>query len=447
MFKKSFLIATALCALVLCLLAGCSSDPKQTEPGVVDPSVNYTVRFWIGTENVKNETVSAGERPQSQIPVPDGLTIAYWKDSAGNAVDPSSTKLTANADYYAMVYPALTEHAPYLFADENGRLRPDEALNTLDFTEAMNALATDAARAYFPDMPKLSREMDGEELVSSLAFFFPRERVEAAFPDAGERVTRAAFAKGMNTLLGRGASETAAITGKAALFPDLGADTSLWSDLLEAAIEHAPSEGGKAITDAFVSSVSTNGFFNIGGWLYYADADGNLARNTDVGELHFDENGRYTSGDAELDAIVAGILDGIIRDNPDLTGLDLLRKAFEYCRDSFMYLRKEAFPFGATGWETERAKEMFQKGLGNCYNYAASFWALSRGLGYEAVAISGTMLHDPQPHSWVEIPWEGEMRICDVEEEMYYRTEREDYSYDMFFLTYEEGTYWTYARP
>lgn len=446
MLRKSFLRILPLCVLAACLLCACahSPEPAQTETTV---EAVCTARFWIGAEPVGSETVRQGQAPLAAFSTPEGLTISSWRDSAGNTVDPASIALDSDADYYAMAYPALSVHAPYLFADESGLLRPEQALTTADFTEALTALSTEAARAYFPEMPTLVRDMDAEELRSGLAFFFPEERVRAAFDDCEGTVTRAEFAAGMNALLGRGGAETLLFTGTVQLFADLGTDTARWGDLLEAALAHEPRDDGQTLSGALLQAHYPSGFFNVSGWLYYADESGLLARDTDVGVLHFDENGRYTSGDAELDAIVAEILDGIIRDNPDLTGLELLRKAFEYSRDSFMYLRKEPFAFGATGWETESAKQMFQTGLGNCYNYAASFWALARGLGYEAVAISGTMTGTYQPHSWVEIPWEGQMWICDPEEEMVYRTERGIFDMDMFFVTYEEGTYWTYVRP
>lgn len=44
--------------------------------------------------------------------------------------------------------------------------------------------------------------------------------------------------------------------------------------------------------------------------------------------------------------------------------------------------------FAETGWD---AKEMFPSGKGNCYSFTAIFWALSRNMGYETRAISGTI--------------------------------------------------------
>ena len=124
-----------------------------------------------------------------------------------------------------------------------------------------------------------------------------------------------------------------------------------------------------------------------------------------------------------------------------------MRRAFWYCRDSFTYLRRYGYNFGETGWEIDDAKMMFLEKRGNCYNFAASFWALARGLGYDATAISGTMTATDQPHGWVEIPFDGEDYIFDVEMEYVYVHERDVYDKDMFMVTLEDGEWWNYKRP
>ncbi len=432
-------ICAVICVLLLFLLA---LRPQEAQ----GPKQKATVHFWIGSQKVQSETVWKGDYPQEPVDVPEGLTFAGWKNADGNVVDPYEEPVQGETNYYAQVYPILSKHVPYLFADADGALRPEEPLSGADLTKALNALAAEGTGRYFPDLSKLSEKLGSEELTGSLAFFFPAEQVRAAFPNASEEVSRLDFARGMNILLGRSASEK--VAGEVVLPPDLGGDPMLWGDFLEAALAHTHGEDGKTMLHMALETLcDERGFLTVDGWLYCLGADGALVHDADVGALHFGPDCLYTSGDTELDALVAQILDGIIQDNPELTGLDLLRKAFEYSRDSFMYLRKPPMEFGATGWEVERAKQMFQTGRGNCYNYAASFWALARGLGYDAVAISGTMTKTEQPHSWVEIPWEGEMRICDPETEMAYRVNRNIFDKDMFFLTYSTGRFWNYKRP
>ena len=259
-------------------------------------------------------------------------------------------------------------------------------------------------------------------------------------------MTRAEFATVMNVLLNR-TEERAAVAAGVQISRDLPMNHGAYAALLEATLPHTHEDSTIPWTQVAVAHKTPAGFFNVDGWLYYVGEQGAFVRNTEVGELAFDADGRYTSGDAELDAMVANILAGILAENPDAERIDLLRRAFEYSRDSFSYLRRSSYYFGQTGWEIEDAKKMISTGRGNCYSYAAVFWALARGLGYEAIAISGTMTASDQPHSWVEIFFDGTPYIFDPEMEMVYRTERDIFDKDMFMVTYERGKYWTYKRP
>lgn len=65
-----------------------------------------------------------------------------------------------------------------------------------------------------------------------------------------------------------------------------------------------------------------------------------------------------------------------------------------------------------------------QNGKGNCYVKAGTFTILARELGYEATQIGGFVPYRsrnaaPGPHSWVEIKYNGAMKVCDP---AYYRT-------------------------
>ena len=58
------------------------------------------------------------------------------------------------------------------------------------------------------------------------------------------------------------------------------------------------------------------GFHVIDGVLFYADENWDLLCDGQLGTLTFDEKGRYTSGNAELDAIVTELLAGFYEENP-----------------------------------------------------------------------------------------------------------------------------------
>ena len=184
------------------------------------------------------------------------------------------------------------------------------------------------------------------------------------------------------------------------------------------------------------------GFVNIAGWLYYVNEDGEFVFDETVNGIAFGPDGRYSSGNLELDALVAEVLAPICAEYE--TRDEMLRAAYDYARDSFEYLRRNYYSVGETGWEVEEAYTMFSTGRGNCYNYAAAFWALARGLGYDAVAVSGTMGWDYEPHGWVTIVnAEGERLTYDCETEMAYRRDGE-YGKDMFAMVWWFAAGWNY---
>lgn len=89
---------------------------------------------------------------------------------------------------------------------------------------------------------------------------------------------------------------------------------------------------------------------------------------------------------------------------------------------------------------------MLTTGRGNCYCYAAAFWALARGLGYDATAVAGTVGYDRDPHGWVIMYDEDGARITyDVELEMAYRYNRHNYTTDMYAMSPIKAAQWSYV--
>lgn len=424
------------------LLAGCQQEAPQPE---TLPAETYQVTFLAQGQVLARQTVEAGQCPAPQALGMSGLRLDGWLDETGTPAVPEQTAVRADTAYRAVCYPDISAHVPYLFADADGSFRPGAALTGGELLEALEALAVGDAARYFPGMPAGAQSVTGQQLYSCLSAFFPDAAVaEFQGLESQDTVTRQEFARTLNHLLGRDAEDAVALTGETRIL-ELALETDAPA-MLEACLPHSHSEGGETWQEILQGLTYEPGFYNLGGWLYYADETGKFVKDTQVGSLSFGADGRYTSGDEELDALVAGILEELIAGDPGAERLDILRAAYEYSRDSFTYLRKDPIDYGARGWENGYAKTMLTGGLGNCYNYAAVFCVLARGLGYEAEAISGTMTVTNQPHGWVEIPFDGEMYIFDPETEMVYRTQRDIFEYDMFMLTYAEGTFWDYMR-
>lgn len=447
LFKKRLLPAVVI--LLVLLLTGCGilgSDPTETET-VPPTEAAFTVRFVVKGENVTGVEVSQGQCPvMPEVTLP-GLIITGWLDAENRPVDPATTPIFADTVYHAVAYPILSNHVPFLFPDEAGALRPEEPLTARELSDAIRAVAVKEALPYLPEIPE-NTALTEDALWELLRVCFPATAVSDALRDLPEGViSRGNFARIMVDLLERDGETVQTLEPLSEIPTELGFGQDYVLAMLEAAIPHFQDSEGVTWETTFADLRWEPGHFNRNGWLYYADENGVLVHDTQIGLLSYGSDGRYTCGDAELDGIVAGILDEIIEANPDAERIDLLRRAFEYCRDSFTYLRKAPYAFGATGWEVEDAKDMFTKLRGNCYNFASTFWALARGLGYDAWSVSGTMTKTYQPHGWVEIEFDGAFYVFDVEMEYVYVHERDRHDMDMFMVNYTKGEYWTYRRP
>ncbi|MBR5022507.1 MAG: transglutaminase domain-containing protein [Oscillospiraceae bacterium] len=419
--------------LIICIgacLWGCVKTPE------------FAVRFYVGDTLHSQQTVTAGECPTPVTVEVAGTVFRGWQNASGEIVDVTAAPVTQDTDYRAVLHPVLDQHAPYLFTDEAGLARPGDSLTWNELISALNALASETAKQQFPTLPTGSDPITYNEIRKTLSSFFPADELNPAFPIGGTaKLSRQEFAVGMNKLLKRNAEQVVLPTD-AKLPGDLFGEQTGTYDMLEAIVPHKTGAEGIVWQDVELPELQP-GFLNIGGWLYYLQEDGQFLRNGDVDTLHFGHNGRYTCGDTELDALVADILSKLIAENPDMDKLQLLRQCQIYCRDTFEYLRRNSYEFGITGWEIKDAKDIIKTGRGNCYGFAAAFWALARGLGYEAYAISGTCLSDNQPHSWVMIPFDGEEFFFDPEWEWAYH-DRKIYDKDMFMISMTQAKYWTY---
>ena len=436
MKHNKILIAILLIICIAFGLWGCSGmQPEETVP-------TYTVRFFVGETLHSQQAVTAGDCPVEEIAEAVGAVFRGWQNSDGEAVDVTAAPITADTDYTAILHPVLDQHVPYLFADQAGLTNPGDPLSKNDLMKALNALAGEEAKRHFPTLLSGSEPASCDQVRKTLMSFFTAEAVGSALPDSGAaQVSRWEFAMAMNLLLERD-TEQVILSAETQLPPDLFRGQTGTYDMLEAVVPHTTGAGGAAWREMDIPQLQP-GFMNVDGWLYYVQEDGKFLRDGDVGTLHFGADGRYTCGDADLDVMVAQILAQLIVENPEADRLQLLRQCQIYCRDTFEYLRRSPYKFGATGWEIEDAKNMITKGRGNCYSFAAVFWALARGLGYEAYAISGTCLKDEQPHSWVMIEFDGEEYFFDPEWEWAYH-DRGVYDKEMFMLTLKKAKNWGY---
>lgn len=394
----------------------------------------YTVEYRYGDEVLASESVSLGGVSSADITLPDGLRLAAWTNAAGDRVDPAAEPVEADTVYYALTRPVLRGDTAFLFPDEYGLLRPESEMTHAECAAALLALAPrehlDAglltALETAPD-----DALTHDELRQALDSLFDPDAVEPVFSALPETenayATRAEAAFCISRLLG---SESAA---EDVYYPDVAPTHWAAAELLAAA------ESGTLTPDG-LSSLTRDGFLWFGGYLYRLGDDGFFLTDTEADGLYFDKNGRYTSGNAELDSYVAQTLADFMQ--PDAARLDDLKTIYYHVKNDFQYLTRNYYDSGATGWDIDEALTIFRTNKGNCYCYAGAFCALARGLGYNARTYSGSIGVQNQPHAWTEISLDGKTYICDPEIEMNYWL-LQMYT-DNFMMLRENSLGWNY---
>ena len=390
-----------------------------------------------------------------------GMRFLAWLDENGEIAD-VTLPVERSARYTALTAPALAgSMTPWLEYDALGRIFPDEPVTGAELARGLAALFAQGAE--FPDMVERDTVTASELAAALEGYFLPDELTGI---EGDEPLTRLESARIIVSLGG-----FAAPAPESAPAPDLAADTPGAAELMlcadsEGMKSYTPGpaiiegyfyyvdESGLFVTDAEVDGLYYGedgrcasedfepGFVNISGYLYCVDSEGRFVLDAEAGGLYFGPDGRYTSGNTELDALVAEVLEPICAENE--TREDMLYAAYCYARDEFEYLRRNYYNIGATGWAADEAYTMFSTGRGNCYNYAAAFWALARGLGYDAIAVAGTLGWDYESHGWVDIYDEDGNRLTyDCETEMAYRRDGE-YGKDMFAMPWWFAAGWNY---
>ncbi len=149
------------------------------------------------------------------------------------------------------------------------------------------------------------------------------------------------------------------------------------------------------------------GLQEVDGSLFYVPReDGPFATHYELGYLYFGDNGRYTTGDAEVDGYVDAILADIIQgQTSNLLNEDKLREAYNVLLfgDYDYMTRPVGWIRGSVGWSLECAKTMYETKRGSCYFWAAAFLYLARRLGFQAYPVCGGVNENNALHAWVMI--------------------------------------------
>lgn len=426
-FKKHSKLFTGLAALLIAgglFAAGYASGSSRTQPAQPASAAECRVDYLIGGKVYESERAVPGEKLLGVgYPLLEKESVLAWQDGNGQIVEPAGYTAYTDMSFTAVTAPALEKKGGYLPCPD-GLFRPESPLNSAEALELFTNLAkTEPDAALFEEKASYSED----DFAALLKCFFRPDTAEAAVERirglGSSEVSRAEAAVVLNALLGLSDGE--------AYFPDVEED--YW----------AAGAAAAAGIPAYEEKLE-EGFVNFSGWLYHVDEDGYFRKNGYIGSLFFDQDGRYTSGDAQLDAAVAAAI--AENTEPDMEREEMLRAMYTYVRDNFTYLRRNYYELGERNWALEEAGVMYETGHGNCYNYAAAFWAAARGLGYDAMTVSGNIGSDRSRHGWVEIPIDGERYVFDVEIEMAYIRDGKNAS-DMFMMPHLSARYaWLYLE-
>lgn len=312
--------------------------------------------------------------------------------------------------------PVLNAHAAYLFPDEANFLRPDDSLGEEALSRALELL--------LPAEPESA------------------EALRTALTDGAGALSRREFARRVAELSGWTAEERL-IPAEDALAPvDLDPSDPDFALLLEASVPHRADEQGAVWTETALSTGYEPGVFLRGTDLYCCGENGFLLRDCRLVPLYFGADGRFSSGDAELDGYVDECLAALLEQFPEDADdrLAMLRHCNDYVRETFSYLGRRHIAEAGVDWSAEEAKLIFSTGKGSCYNYAAAFRALARRLGFPASTILRSLDAEGNIHAWTEIVIGGVPYVFDPQLESRYGNDR-------FMLSYREAAQYGYSRP
>ena len=133
--------------------------------------------------------------------------------------------------------------------------------------------------------------------------------------------------------------------------------------------------------------------------------------------LYFGKDGRYTSGNPDIDTYIDGIVSSVVTDDMDAT--ERLRACYDYIYYNVDYrANNNHVPRGSSPeeWTEEYMLRLIDTGKGNCYCYAAFMYYLARRVGWtSARAVSGGVTPDNLDHGWCTVIYDGEELLLDPE--------------------------------
>ncbi len=464
---------------------------QESAPGIAGGE-RCTV-IYIVNGSATQETVPVGDTLKMTPFLPDGMV---WRDQQGDLVYPAALRVESDLILSAQSFPRLRrDHDKFIDGYDDGLFHPEESMTRAQAAWILYGLLEDAPEgsAVYPDVPLdawyieatrclgslgiLPTEGDGTfqpdrpltraDLACMLEVFLPHNAGVLSYSDvpAGHPayqaiadatgcglftgyldgtfrpdgvVTRVEAAVVYDRLLGRTA-DTAALAAATDLriFPDVPTTYWAYGPVMEASTSHGYTPAADGSEQWGQITAERNGLADgpvrVNGRLYWVQSGRFLYSTTTADGFTFDANGRYTTGSATLDETLNSLVEQYTDDS--MTRDQKLRALYNYCRDSFTYLKRDYISSGQVGWEPAYAEQFLKTGKGNCYSFSATFCLLARELGQPAVTVPGSLGSKRSPHCWVEISLDGATYMFDPQLEWRYLHDYGRTGYNLFKMT------------
>ena len=442
--KTKWLIAAACSLLAAVSFSGCRGEKS---PAAEAGQEYCTVSFYLDKQDPICRQFPVGTVLQ-QVPGKTETELLVWRDTDRKIVNPAEYTIREDVSFYEEKYPRLTRENPCLTSVDH-RLRPEDPLTFGEFYEGIRALSAEDLSGILEIPIHPDYVMEVRDAFESLRRFYPGEALEKVLPEERRRpFTRRDFAEAMYLLQQRNPEHPVLIRSLDPWFRDVSWTREQDRILMIMSLYYDRTSAGRPWQEALSGAEYTPGFFLTAGELHCADEAGKLICGGEKDSLQFDSRGCYTSGNPELDTLTVSLIRKFMQQDPEAEREELLMAAFLYCRDEVTYVRREYHYVGETGWDMESAVHMLKTLHGNCYDYAAAFWALARNLGYDARCVSGRILDSKRQHGWVMIDFDGYPYIFDPE--IAYLGAigyRDNYGEDMFKIPLWDAVTWKYVFP
>lgn len=328
----------------------------------------------------------------------------------------------------------------------DGTFRPDATITRAEFVTLLARFPHDGigVSREFTDVP--ASHWAHEAVQTALAQGWTGGYPDGTFrPDA--RITRAEAVTMLGRVLGREGDAVMAATGDGIrVMPDVPDTHWAYLAMLEATTDHTyeKNDGRESwLTFEKETTPLAAGWHNIGGELFHVNDAQQFDRGTVVGGLTLDRNGRYTTGNAELDKLLTAAAAAAVGDR--MTQPEKLRAMYDYAKQHFGYLGIGTVDTTQADWDIAQATSMLQTGKGNCYSWAASFTHLARKVGYDAKVVVGKGVSpkgNESVHAWTEITLDGTPYTFDPQIESVYAARYGEH-YDLYMKKYGEAV-WGY---